>query len=184
MKGAGEILAREVIPQRSRVIQLVFSASGKRRISAPTIGIRVALGARRSDVLGLVLKEALRMTAVGVGLGLAGAFAATRVLRSLLFEVKPTDPATFVCLSLSLTLVALLASYIPARRATKVDPLVALRYEIDILYRHSCPLEQLPPPAVGVLIFNWTFNTGLVASDTFSLFITYVLKTGCFMANL
>jgi predicted permease len=93
------------------------------------IGIRVALGARRSDVLGLVLKEALRLTAVGVGLGLIGAFAATRVLRSLLFEVKPTDPATFICLSLLLTLVALLASYIPARRATRVDPLVALRYE-------------------------------------------------------
>ena len=93
------------------------------------IGIRVALGARRSDVLGLVLKEALRLTALGVGLGLIGAFAATRVLRSLLFEVKPTDPATFICLSLLLTLVALLASYIPARRATKVDPLVALRYE-------------------------------------------------------
>ncbi len=93
------------------------------------IGIRVALGARRSDVLGLVLKEALRLTALGVGLGLIGAFAATRVLRSLLFEVKPTDPATFIFLSLLLTLVALLASYIPARRATKVDPLVALRYE-------------------------------------------------------
>ena len=93
------------------------------------IGIRVALGARRGDVLGLVLKEALRLTAVGVGLGLIGAFAATRVLRSLLFEVKPTDPATFICLSLLLTFVALLASYIPARRATKVDPLVALRYE-------------------------------------------------------
>jgi putative ABC transport system permease protein len=93
------------------------------------IGIRVALGAHRRDVLGLVLKEALHLTALGVGLGLLGAFAATRVLRSLLFEVKPTDPATFISLSLLLTLVALLASYIPARRATKVDPLVALRYE-------------------------------------------------------
>jgi putative ABC transport system permease protein len=93
------------------------------------IGIRVALGAHRRDVLGLVLKEALHLTALGVGLGLLGAFAATRVLQSLLFEVKPTDPATFISLSLLLTLVALLASYIPARRATKVDPLVALRYE-------------------------------------------------------
>jgi putative ABC transport system permease protein len=93
------------------------------------IGIRLALGARSSDVLGLVLKEALRLTALGVILGLVGAFAATRVLRSLLFEVKPTDPTTFVCLSLLLTLVALVASYVPARRATKVDPLVALREE-------------------------------------------------------
>ena len=93
------------------------------------IGIRVALGARRHDVLGLVLREALRLTALGVALGLVGAFVATRVLRSLLFEVKPTDPATFICLSLLLTFVALVASYIPARRATKVDPLVALRYE-------------------------------------------------------
>ena len=93
------------------------------------IGIRVALGARRRDVLGLVLREALRLTALGVALGLVGAFVATRVLRSLLFEVKPADPATFICLSLLLTFVALVASYIPARRATKVDPLVALRYE-------------------------------------------------------
>ncbi|HEV8430300.1 MAG TPA: ABC transporter permease [Pyrinomonadaceae bacterium] len=93
------------------------------------IGIRVALGASGRNVLGLVLKEALRLTALGVGLGLVGAFAATRVLRSLLFEVKPTDPTTFICLSLLLTLVALLDGYIPARRATKVDPLVALRYE-------------------------------------------------------
>ena len=80
-------------------------------------------------MLGLVLKEALRLTALGVGLGLAGAWATTRVLRSLLFEVKSTDPATFICLSLLLALIALVASYIPAGRATKVDPLEALRYE-------------------------------------------------------
>src|SRR5437660_9459442 len=85
--------------------------------------------ARKIVTCWVVLKEALHLTLVGVALGLIGAFAATRVLTSLLFEVKPTDPATFICLSLLLTLVALLAGYIPARRATKVDPLVALRYE-------------------------------------------------------
>ena len=93
------------------------------------IGIRVALGAKRSDVLRLVLAEGFRLTIFGVALGLAGAFAATRVLTNLLFEVKPTDPMTFIGLSMLLLAVALLASYIPARRATKVDPLVALRYE-------------------------------------------------------
>jgi predicted permease len=93
------------------------------------IGIRVALGAQQNDVLRLVLREAFRLTLLGVVLGLMGAFAATRVLTSLLFEVKPVDPATFIGLALLLTAVALLASYIPARRATKVDPLVALRYE-------------------------------------------------------
>jgi ABC-type antimicrobial peptide transport system permease subunit len=93
------------------------------------IGIRIALGAKQSDVLRLVLGEGFRLTMLGVILGLAGAFAATRVLTSLLFEVKPRDPAIFIGLSILFLAVALLASYIPARRATKVDPLVALRYE-------------------------------------------------------
>jgi putative ABC transport system permease protein len=93
------------------------------------IGIRMALGAKQSDVLRLVLFEGFRLAILGVTLGLAGAFAATRVLTDLLFQVKPTDPMTFIGLSILLALVALLASYIPARRATKVDPLVALRYE-------------------------------------------------------
>jgi putative ABC transport system permease protein len=93
------------------------------------IGIRMALGAKERDVLRLVLAEGLRMIFVGGLLGLAAAFAATRVLRNLLFEVTPTDPGTFIALLFLLAGVALFASYIPARRATKVDPLVALRYE-------------------------------------------------------
>jgi putative ABC transport system permease protein len=93
------------------------------------IGIRVALGAKQSDVLRLILAEGFWLTMLGVALGLAGAVAATRVLANLLFEVKPTDPTTFIALSILLAAVALLASYIPARRATKVDPMVALKYE-------------------------------------------------------
>jgi putative ABC transport system permease protein len=93
------------------------------------IGIRMALGAKQTDVLRLVLVEGFWLTMLGVAFGLAGAFAATRLLTDLLFEVKPTDPMTFIALSTLLSVVALLASYIPARRAMKVDPWVALRYE-------------------------------------------------------
>jgi putative ABC transport system permease protein len=93
------------------------------------IGIRMAVGAKQRDVLRMVLAEGLAMSFIGGLLGLAGAFAATRMLRNLLFEVSATDPGTFVTLLFLLAGVALLASYIPARRATKVDPLTALRYE-------------------------------------------------------
>ncbi len=93
------------------------------------IGIRMALGAQKWDVLKLAVGQGLKLVAIGVGLGLVGAFALTRVMTSLLFNVSATDPATLVTISLVLVAVALLASYIPARRAAKVDPLIALRYE-------------------------------------------------------
>ncbi|HWS88053.1 MAG TPA: ABC transporter permease [Pyrinomonadaceae bacterium] len=93
------------------------------------IGIRMALGAQRWDVLKLAVGQGLRLVAIGVVIGLALALALARVMSSLLFGISATDPATLVTISLILVAVALLASYIPARRAAKVDPLIALRYE-------------------------------------------------------
>jgi putative ABC transport system permease protein len=93
------------------------------------MGIRLALGAQPKDVLKLVIRQGMRSVLAGVALGLAGAFALSRVMATLLFEVRATDPATFVSVAGLLVTVALLACYVPARRATKVDLVIALRDE-------------------------------------------------------
>ena len=93
------------------------------------IGIRMALGAPRRIVLGLVLGQGMKVALVGIGIGLAGSLALTRLIANQLFEVSPTDPATFVLIAVLLALVATAACYLPARRATKVDPMLSLRYE-------------------------------------------------------
>jgi len=93
------------------------------------IGIRMALGAKRRDVLGMVLGQGMRVSAIGIVAGLAIAYALTRLLATMLFDVSATDPKTFLSVALMLSVVALLACYLPARRATKVNPLVALKDE-------------------------------------------------------
>jgi putative ABC transport system permease protein len=93
------------------------------------VGVRLALGAERVDVLRLVVGQGMALTGIGLGIGLGGALALTRFLSSFLYGVRPTDPITFAVVALTLAGVALLATYIPARRAMKVDPMVALRYE-------------------------------------------------------
>jgi putative ABC transport system permease protein len=93
------------------------------------IGVRIALGASAANIVGLLLGEALRLASMGIAIGAAAGLALTRFMQSLLFDVKPTDPATFIGVAILLAIVALAACYIPARRAMRVDPMVALRYE-------------------------------------------------------
>jgi ABC-type antimicrobial peptide transport system permease subunit len=104
---------------------MAYSVAQRRR----EIGIRMALGAQASDVRALVVTQAVRLGVAGLLVGLVGAIAATRVLDSLLFGVTATDPLTFTAVCATLFTVLLLAAYLPARRATRVDPMIALRTE-------------------------------------------------------
>jgi putative ABC transport system permease protein len=118
------------------VLALTLAAVGIYGVMAYTvtqrtqeIGIRVALGAQRGDVLKLLLGHGMRLALLGTVFGLGGALGLTRLMTSLLYQVTPSDPITFVCISALLTAVTLLACWLPARRAAKLDPIIALRYE-------------------------------------------------------
>ncbi|HXO39272.1 MAG TPA: FtsX-like permease family protein [Candidatus Acidoferrum sp.] len=93
------------------------------------IGVRMALGAQKLNVLGMVLKDGARMTLVGISLGIIAALGLTRLMRSMLYGIRPTDPLTFVSVAALLGAIAMFACYVPARRAMKVDPMEALRHQ-------------------------------------------------------
>jgi putative ABC transport system permease protein len=118
------------------VLAFVLTAVGLYGVISYTVaqrtremGIRLALGADRNAILGMVVKSGTLLACSGAVIGLAAAFLLTRLIASLLFGVGPTDPLTFLCVPIALISVAILASYVPARRAARVDPMVALRYE-------------------------------------------------------
>jgi putative ABC transport system permease protein len=139
-----EVIAHSVAPRRLQMtllglfalLALVLAAVGIYGVVSYScsqrvheFGIRMALGAERRDLLRLVIRQGAMLALLGVGIGMGGALALTRFLSSMLYEVRPTDPLTLIAVSLILAAVALAASFLPARRATKVDPMVALRYE-------------------------------------------------------
>jgi len=118
------------------LVALILAATGIYGVMAYSvsqrtreIGIRMALGARSSDVLSMVVRQGMKLVAIGGAIGLTAALALTRMMTSLLYGVSPTDPLTLGAISLLLILVALLACYLPGLRATRVDPMIALRYE-------------------------------------------------------
>ena len=144
IKTMKEVLYASVARERFTVLLLTIFASVALILSAAgiysvmsysvaqrthEIGIRMALGAQMKDVLKLVVRQAMILAMIGVAVGLAGAFTLTRLISSLLYDVSVTDPVTFGLISLLLVSVALVACLIPARRATRVDPVIALRYE-------------------------------------------------------
>jgi putative ABC transport system permease protein len=144
MKTMDELMTESVAPPRFRtvlvtlfaVVGVLLAAIGIYGVMSYAVaerthelGIRIALGANRASVLRLVLGESMALAAIGIAVGLAGAFAATRLIQSLLFGVTSTDAVTFVAISALLAVTALVASYVPARRAVRVDPMIALRYE-------------------------------------------------------
>src|SRR5262249_40167854 len=142
----GQIVADSIAPRRFAlllfsvfaVVALLLAAAGIYGVMAYSvtertheIGIRIALGAQTGDVVKLVLRQGLTLTCCGIALGTLAAMGLTRLLKNLLFDISATDPLTFGCVAAVLVVIALLACYLPARRAAHLDPLIAIHYDRD-----------------------------------------------------